>query len=83
MRRIMLLVGLALLMATFVVVSALPAIAAPPDKSWSCSNGSFSSTNEASGFQGSGQFIANFRHDGGTITERGASTWSGQPFPSW
>jgi hypothetical protein len=35
-RRIILMVGLALLMATFVVVSALPAIAAPPDVDYSC-----------------------------------------------
>jgi hypothetical protein len=36
MRRIILMVGLALLMATFLVVSALPAIAAPPDVGYDC-----------------------------------------------
>jgi hypothetical protein len=35
-RRITLSVGLALLMATFVVASALPAIAAPPDVDYEC-----------------------------------------------
>ena len=36
MRRIITLVVLALLMATFVVVSALPALAAPPDVGYEC-----------------------------------------------
>jgi hypothetical protein len=36
MRRIILMVGLALLMATFVVVSALPVLAAPPRVEYTC-----------------------------------------------
>jgi hypothetical protein len=42
-RRIILLVGLVLLMAVFVVVSALPALAAPPRVEYTCvdENGNF------------------------------------------
>ena len=82
MRRIILLVALALLLAAFVVVSALPAIAAPPSKLVLCSNGSSFSTNEAEGFGGQGRFTGECRSGGNTSTQEvDSNPGPANPFP--
>jgi hypothetical protein len=69
MRRIILVVGLALLMATFVMVSALPAIAAPPDKVVRCSDGRADITDNAEGFRDQGRFKGEFSSGGNRVTQ--------------
>jgi len=74
MRRIILMVTLAPVVATMVIVSALPAIAAPPSRLVSCYNDtgevvSGISTNEAVGFTYLGKFRADCISRGYVVTQ--------------
>lgn len=74
MRRIILMVTLAMVVATMVIVSALPAIAAPPSRLILCSTNtgetvSASSTNEAVGFKAQGTYRANCISQGYVVTQ--------------
>ena len=64
MKRILLVLTVALVMAAMMVVTAAPAFAGTPSKSVNCDNGSGASTSFVPSFGGLGKFQAQTQQEG-------------------